>query len=160
MRKTSFSQTIKATALLLFLFCAIGSSAQSTNSKYNKVLADSLGSDDYGMKQYTLVILKAGSATINDKAALDSIFHGHIKNIQRLASMGKLIVAGPLENNAKGYRGIFILNVKTEEEARVLLQTDPAVHAKVLDFELYGWYGSAALPMYLDYHQKVEKKSF
>jgi hypothetical protein len=29
-----------------------------------------------------------------------------------------------------------------------------------LESELYGWYGSAALPMYLPFVEKVEKTSF
>ncbi len=131
-------------------------SAQSGNS-YHKALADSLGSDEYGMKMYVLVILKTGSATF-DKKITDSLFNGHMANIARLASEGKLVVAGPLKQNDKNYRGIFIFNVKTIEEANKLLITDPAVNAKILDSELYEWYGSAALPLYLPYHSKLQKK--
>jgi uncharacterized protein len=40
------------------------------------------------------------------------------------------------------------------------LQTDPTIKAKVLDAELYGWYGSAALPMYLPASEKVNKLNF
>ena len=130
--------------------------AQSSNS-YNKNLADSLGSDDYGMKMYILVVLKTGSASF-DKKTTDSLFDGHMTNMGRLAREGKLIVAGPLKKNDKNYRGIFIFNVKTIEEAKELLLTDAAVKANVLDTELYQWYGSAALPMYLPYHSKVQKK--
>lgn len=148
-------RTIAAFTFLLFSFCA---NAQNTNPKYDKTLADSLGGDDYGMKRYTLVMLKTGSVTINDKQVVDSLFRGHMKNIGRLVSEGKLVVAGPLQKNDKTYRGIFILNVKTTEEAKALLDSDPAVKAGLLDFELYGWYGSSALPMYLNYHDKVEKK--
>ena len=130
--------------------------AQSSNPHYNKTLADSLGGDEYGMKMYVLVILKTGTATL-DKKVTDSLFGGHMANIGRLATEGKLVVAGPLKKNEKNYRGIFIFNVKTLEEAKELLVTDPAVKAKVLDAELFQWYGSAALPMYLPYHSKVEK---
>lgn len=127
---------------------------------YNKALADSLGADPYGMKMYTLVILKTGTADIKEKAVVDSLFGGHMKNIQRLAKEGKMVVAGPLGKNDKTYRGIFILNVKTEAEAKALLETDPAIKAHVLDAEIIPWYGSAALPMYLPYHDKVQKTSF
>lgn len=130
--------------------------AQSSNPHYNKTLADSLGGDEYGMKMYVLVILKTGTATL-DKKVTDSLFGGHMANIGRLATEGKLVVAGPLKKNEKNYRGIFIFNVKTLDEAKELLVTDPAVKAKVLDAELFQWYGSAALPMYLPYHSKVEK---
>ena len=45
-------------------------------------------------------------------------------------------------------------------EAKELLKTDPAVAQKLLDAELFEWYGSAALPVYLKQHEKIEKKSF
>ena len=134
--------------------------AQADNPKYDKALADSLGADDYGMKSYVLVMLKTGSNKIEDKATLDSLFKGHLANIGRLADLGKLVVAGPLKKNDKTYRGIFILNVKTIEEANDLLISDPAVAAKLLDAELYQWYGSAALSEYLKYHDRIEKKKF
>jgi uncharacterized protein YciI len=67
------------------------------------------------------------------------------------------VVAGPIGKNDKAYRGIFILNVKTIEEARELTQTDPSVKAGIFEVELFPWFGSAALPMNLYYTDKVEK---
>lgn len=131
--------------------------AQQDNPNYNKVLADSLGADKYGMKMYMFVILKTGSNTTIDKAKLDGLFRGHMENITKLASSGKLVVAGPFKKNDKSFRGIFILNVKTSAEALELLDKDPAIKAKVLEAEILEWYGSAALPMYLPFHEKVEE---
>ncbi|MBJ6116911.1 hypothetical protein JAO76_01830 [Pontibacter sp. BT310] len=144
----------------LALLCCLGfaANAQTTNPIYNKALADSLGADDYGMKQYVLVILKTGSNTTTDKQKLNELFKGHMDNIGRLAKEGKLVVAGPLGKNDKAYRGIFILNAKTVEEAQKLVETDPAVKARLFDVELYPWYGSAALPTYLENHSKIEKQ--
>ena len=85
--------------LLFFCFSCTILQAQSSNSQYDKVLADSLGGDDYGMKMYTFVILKTGPNPIHDKKIRDSLFAGHMANINRLAAMGKLIVAGPFETN-------------------------------------------------------------
>lgn len=82
---------------------------------------------------------------------------GLLDNINRLVDDGKLIVAGPLGKNDKTYRGIFILTVKTIEEAEALLQTDPAIKEGLLDFELYKWYGSAALPEYLESSDRIWK---
>lgn len=132
--------------------------AQANKPEYDKKLADSLGADEYGMKSYVLVILKTGSNDTKDKVQIDSLFKGHMTNIGRLAEEGKLIIAGPLFKNDKAYRGIFVLNVKTIEEASQLLITDPAIKEKLLDAELYTWYGSAALPVYLDTHKKIEKQ--
>jgi uncharacterized protein YciI len=148
----------KTPVVLVLLFCSLNAFSQAENPKYDKALADSLGADDYGMKPYILVILKTGTNPIDKKEILDSLFKGHINNINRLASLGKLVVAGPLRKNDKSYRGIFILNVKTIEEAKKLIATDPAVKERLLDAELFQWYGSAALPEYLKVHKRIEKK--
>ena len=119
-----------------------------------------MGADDYGMKMYVFVILKTGPVKIEEKQIVDSLFSGHMKNMGDLVQKGKLIVAGPMGKNDKKYEGIFILNVKTIEEANTLLDTDPAIKAKLLEPELYRWYGSAALPLYLKFHDNVKKKDF
>lgn len=146
----------KTISILALVLCHFAGKAQSD---YDEKLAKSLGADDYGMKKYVLAILKSGENKTTDKKITDSLFRGHMDNIIRLSNEGKLTVAGPLGKNDKGYRGIFIFNVATIEEARALVATDPAVQAKVFEIELYQWYGSAALPVYLDTHKKIEKTS-
>lgn len=141
----------------LLCSCAFLLSAQDSTNTYNKSLADSLGADKYGMKNYIFVMLKTGSNTSTDKDKLNQLFRGHMENIGRLAKEGKLVVAGPFKKNDRSYRGIFILNVRTMEEAKALLESDPAIKEKVLDAEMLEWYGSAALPMYLPYHGKIEE---
>jgi len=131
------------------------------NKGFDKKLADSLGADQYGMKSYYLVILKKGKAEINDKAKKSELMKGHMENISKLAKDGKLIVAGPmLEKNQNDYSGIFILDAKTKEEAESLVLTDPSVKSGIFDVEIYQWYGSAALPLYLKSHDKVTKVHF
>jgi uncharacterized protein YciI len=143
--------------IFLALLLAIPLSLKAQSS-YDKKLADSLGADEYGMKKYVLAILKTGTLKTEDKKVTDSLFRGHMSNIERLVKENKLIVAGPLGKNDKTYRGIFILNVPTVEDAQRLVETDPAVKAKIFDVELYQWYGSAALPMYLDASKRISKK--
>ncbi len=144
--------------LFVIILCIPDAQAQNLNTQYDKDLADSLGADDFGMKSYILVVLKTGSYQTTDETILNNLFRGHMDNISRLARMNKLIVAGPLGKNNKNYRGIFVLNVKTREEAKELLETDPAVKAGLFDAELYEWYGSAALPAYLKVHERIEKQ--
>lgn len=151
---------ILKSCLLISACLNVGLTSYCQADKYNKKLADSLGADAYGMKMYVLVILKTGSNKTTNQKLTDSLFKGHLANIGRLAAAGKMIVAGPFEKNDKDYRGIFILNVKTITEASELLKTDPAVYNKLLEPELYEWYGSAALPMYLPYHKTVQKSKF
>ena len=150
-------------SLLTIIFCltlTTLSMGQSENPYYDANLADSLGADDYGMKSYILVILKTGAIQIEDQETVNNIFKGHMENIKRLADIGKLTIAGPLGKNENNYRGIFILNVDNLEEAEELIQTDPAIKEGLLDADLYNWYGSAALPVYLETSKKVSKVNF
>lgn len=151
---------MKIFCIVLFLTISIASPAQKVNPDYDSALAKKLDADDYGMKMYVLVILKTGTNLTDDKKLKDSLFAGHMSNINHMVSINKLIVAGPIEKNEKTYRGIFILDVKTFEEAEKLLENDPAVKEKLLATEMYNWYGSAALPAYLKISDKIWKKGF
>lgn len=131
---------------------------KSANPNYDKALAEKLGADDYGMKSYFFVILKTGKNNTEDKKLRDEIFRGHMNNINRLVDEGKLIVAGPFGKNGKNYRGLFIFqNIKSEEELKEILETDPAIKNDFFDYEIYTWYGSAALPEYLPYSDRIWK---
>jgi uncharacterized protein YciI len=127
------------------------------NPNYDPALAARLGADDYGMKSYVFAILTTGANKSSDQKQISKSFRGHLDNISRLASEGKLVVAGPLGKNDMGYRGIYIFDVKTIEEAEQLVQSDPAITQGFLDVELFQWYGSAALPLYLEPSEKIWK---
>jgi len=149
---------MKAILPLITLLLINGFSlGQSFNPAYDSTLAVSLGADDYGMKKYVLVILKTGTNSTNDKEQIKQLFAGHMSNMEKLVDQGKLIVAGPIGKNEKTYRGIFILNTSTFEEANLLLESDPAIKEKLLEPEFYNWYGSAALPEYLKASDKIWK---
>lgn len=144
---------------LLFVGCATQTIAQNTTPRYNRALADSLGADEYGMKSYIFVILKTGPATEADEQKRAELFRGHMDNIGRLVESSEMIVAGPFGKNDLTYRGLFILDVNSMEKAEALMQTDPAIAAGLFDVELIPWYGSAALPAYIDTHRKIEKSA-
>ena len=130
----------------------------NSNPNYNEELANKLGADDYGMKSYFLVILKTGANTTIDTALINKSFRGHFENINNMVEEGKLIVAGPLGKNEKNYRGIFILNnIDSIEDANEILQNDLAIKNGLLDFDIFAWYGSAALPEYLPISDKIWK---
>jgi uncharacterized protein len=144
---------------LLFLLLthpALAEEAAPT-ATYDAALAQRLGADERGMKLYMMVILTTGPKTDLSDAERNELFAGHMANIGRLADAGKLVVAGPMSKNERGYRGIFVLNVDTEEAAKELLQSDPAVAAGVFAFEAYGWYATAALQETLAIHRRIEK---
>lgn len=145
---------------LVIILSPILVASQETNPNYDIDLATKLGADDYGMKMFVFTILKTGGNKSTNKEARNTAFSGHMKNIDRLVASKKMIVAGPFEKNDKTYRGLFILNVATIEEAKLLLKTDPAIKANYLEVELYEWYGPAALSEYLEASDKVWKIGF
>ena len=130
------------------------------NSNYNETLALKLGGDDYGMKKYCFVLLTTGENLSTDKALRDSCFVGHMTNIKRLVDSGELIVAGPFMSNSEGFRGLFILNVVDPHEAEKLLESDPAIKEGFLTAKVIPWYGSAALPEYLESADQIWRKNF
>lgn len=154
--KINYMRKIILAASLLFAFVA-AIKGQTINPNYDTTLAQALGADDYGMKMYVFVVLKSGDNKTTDKDFINSCFAGHMKNIGRLIEAKQLIVAGPFGKNDNDFRGLFILNVSSIEEAKQLLDTDPAIKADLLRPELYPWYGSAALSEYLQAADKIWK---
>lgn len=151
----------KILSRILFALVAVFSANVSgeeapINEVYDPELAEALGADEYGMKSYVLVTLISGGAKIDDENKVKEAFSGHFANMTRLAEEGKLVLAGPLID-AKPRRGIFIFNVATTEEAEKLVETDPAVKAGLLDYELTRLYSSAALMKVNEIHQSLQK---
>ena len=145
-------------SLMLLLAASLIAAGQEANHEYDSTLARQLGADERGMKTYILVILKTGPADIQDKELRDSLFAGHFANMDRLAAEKKLVLAGPMSSNERQYRGIFLYDVKTLEEAEEFLKDDPTVTSGIFEIELYRWYGSAALPVYLETAEKIRKR--
>ncbi len=143
---------------MLLLASATFCFSQATDSPpaYDAVLAARVGADDYGMKKYVIAFLKSGKTKIEDEAKRNELQKAHLKNIQRLADEGKLVVAGPFLDK-QPIRGIYIFNVSSIEEAKQLTETDPSIQAGTLEMELHPWYGSAALMEVVRIHKTLEK---
>jgi uncharacterized protein YciI len=141
-------------SILAVALAALAASAQST---YDAALAKKLGADEYGMRVYVMAFLKAGPNRDRSPEESRKLQAAHMANINRLAAEGKLVLAGPFEDNGS-LRGIYIFDVKTVAEAEALTKTDPAIQAGSLVMELHPWYGSAALMQVNEVHGKIEKK--
>jgi uncharacterized protein YciI len=143
---------------LAFAVPAEAQSDAASKPVYDAELARKLGADERGMKMFVFCILKTGPKDGEIKGQeRQEIFTGHFTNINRLANEGKLALAGPFGKNDRTYRGLYIFNVATIEEAEKLVILDPAVKAGVFVPELTLWYGSAALLATNDIHKKIEK---
>ena len=96
--------------------------------------------DEYQMKSYFMVFLKAGPNRSQDSVTTSKLMEGHLNNIERLMKEKKMVLAGPFLDDGM-YKGIFILDVATLDEAQKLLSSDPAIKAGRLDYEIHPWYG-------------------
>ena len=91
------------------------------------------------MERYSLVILRrpANAPTNLDAAALQ---RQHIGHLQAMARAGKLVVAGPFDDQTDPrMRGLCIYRTSIDE-ARRLAQDDPAVKAGRLEVEVLSWW--------------------
>jgi uncharacterized protein YciI len=128
----------------------------SPKPAYEPELAKRLGADERGMRNYVLAILRTGPANITDKDERAKLFAGHFGMINRLAGEGKLSVAGPLDDPKGEYRGIYVFNVPTIEEAQKLTETDPSIKAGIFKVEFIKWYASAALMEVTNIHNRIQ----
>lgn len=104
----------------------------------SQVIAQEDEKPKYEMKTYQMVFLFKGPNRNQDSTEAMRIQEAHLANIQRLADEGKLIVAGPFLDD-KDLRGIFIFDSESEKEVRALVETDPAIIAGRLRYEVHPW---------------------
>lgn len=90
------------------------------------------------MTAYLAFLVRGEKWTPEKTPQTEEIQKGHMANINRLAEMKKLVVAGPFGDNGT-LRGIFVFRVASMEEARALTLTDPAVQAGRLALDLHPW---------------------
>lgn len=125
--------------------------------QYHPDLAKALGADESGMRSYVLVILKTGPNKVADPVARTKMFQEHFANMERLAAEKKLAFAGPLDG-VEGRRGIFILATDDIEQAKSYVATDPVIVQGEMVAEYHKLFGSAALMMVNDSHNRIRKK--
>ncbi|TAK63763.1 MAG: hypothetical protein EPO24_03910 [Bacteroidetes bacterium] len=94
--------------------------------------------EKYEMRTYYMVFLYKGANRTHDSVTAAKIQEGHLANIGRLHKEGKLCIAGPFLDDTD-LRGIFILTVDSLEEAKKMCDTDPAVIAGRLRYEVRPW---------------------
>ncbi len=131
--------------------------AEQQKGSFDPVLAEQYGADEYGMKKYVFAFLKRGPNQDLDSVQKAELQMAHLRNINRMAEEGKLVLAGPFFGN-DDLRGIYVFNVGSLAEAEELTGTDPSIQAGLLTMELKEWYGSAALLGVNEIHESLMKK--
>jgi uncharacterized protein YciI len=147
---------IRCLTIVALVMLAAVAHAQD-NPNFDPALAQKAGADERGMRGYVLVILKTGPTRVPDGAERNEMFQGHFANIRRLGAEGKLVLAGPLDG-VDGWRGLYIFATPDIDEAKKLVATDPVVMKGEMVPEFHKYYGTAALMLLNDLHDKVGKK--
>lgn len=124
---------------------------------FNQELADKYGADEYGMKMYVMAFLKSGPNRDYSDEEGKELQKAHMDNMDVLIKENKLVLAGPFGGDSE-FRGIYIFNTNSIDEARAWTETDPAIKAGSLEMELLPWYGSAAVMAIKDLHGQIAKK--
>jgi uncharacterized protein YciI len=159
MRSSFRVAAIVAAGLFFSTFAHGQTSTETIKPKFDAELAKLVGADDHGMKHYVLVILKTGPNKVPVGKERDDMFKGHFANINRLSAEGKLALAGPFDG-VDGWRGLFIFAVNDIEEARKYVAADPVIIKGEMIAEYHKYYGSAALMLVKEAHDRIAEKSF
>lgn len=134
-----------------------GAPDESGSPAFDAELAAELGADDYGMRRYVMVMLKAGERRDQDAETVAELQRGHMANMRRLSESGHLVLAGPFIDGGER-RGVFVFAVDSVEAAKELTASDPAIRAGRLEAEYWPWYGSAALMRLGELHERIARE--
>jgi len=93
------------------------------------------------MELLYLGLLRRGSTwTLEATPEVEALQEAHLANIERMrCSSGELLVAGPFGDDGD-LRGVNIFRVASLKDAIALTDSDPAVQAGRLKFELHPWW--------------------
>ncbi len=151
--------------LLIFSLASWGCSTKEPQKKnlvhaeYDEALANQLGADQYGMKNYIVCFLKPGKLKIISQDTHNKIKSENKEFIRQLVKNGHLVMLGHFTEN-KSFRMQLVLNVSTVKDAQELVSELPKVKEGLLIPEFTPWYGPAALAELKSIHNKISKTTF
>ena len=90
---------------------------------------------------YAVFIYYPGSNWQQGKSIFEQALEGHASYMSKLEQEGILRIGGAFTNSA-GAMGI--LNVDTFEQAKALVQQDPAIQNKIMKADIHPWQPSVA----------------
>lgn len=91
-------------------------------------------------KQFCVRLYKAGPNRNQPPDEAENIQKEHLRYLWQLRAEGKLLLSGPIMDDAE-LQGIAIFETTDKEEVKRLCEADPAVKAGRLVYEIYHWFG-------------------
>lgn len=126
-------------ALLALIASPTQAQAPDSEAKKEAAAAAQTKMPQFELETYQLGFLRKGpNHGTGTKEEAEKIQAGHMANIEKMATDGKLFAAGPMMDNGD-LRGIFIFRNISPTEAQALAAADPAVKAGRLKLDLMPW---------------------
>jgi len=126
-------------AMMLLIIFSFNANAQTEKKSADTTKAKPKSPAEK-IKQFWFVLLKTGPKKDIDSATRSQLFMGHMANMERLYYDGILKIAGPFGKNDFSWRGIFVFDCETKEEAEKIVTSDPAVAAGLFAVDIVPWY--------------------
>jgi uncharacterized protein YciI len=95
----------------------------------------------YKMTTFYLCLLVTPASPARPPADVAQLQLDHLANLRRIMEGGKGVIAGPVDGEGR-LRGILVLRVDSVDEARAMVDTDPAVKAGQLAVEIHPWFAA------------------
>jgi len=135
--------------LLLFVLLLVSACIERIE-RTARTQADTLTAAEphYEMITYYLVMLHRGPKwTAKITPETEELQRQHLAHINHMAETGDLALAGPFleQTGVKALAGLFIFKVESIQAAKELTESDPAVKAGRLVYEIYPWMGPSTL---------------
>ena len=131
---------------LLLAYSSLSSQAQLNDEGFEYFEYED-GDTTYMMKKYFLVVYTSGPNRNQSVEEANKLQAAHLAHQGKMAEDKKLCVAGPMGDDGD-WRGILILNVPNEEEAKSLIENDPMIKAGRLNYILKPWWGAVGTALY------------
>lgn len=129
------------TVLLMSLLPFVGQAQSQIDEEGFPSFSYTEGDTTYHMRQYVLVLLKAGENRSQSTEEAAEIQKGHLAHLAKMEELGFLVMAGPLGDSDE-LRGICVYNVNSVEKVRELVDQDPAIKAGRLVAEIHPWWAA------------------
>jgi uncharacterized protein YciI len=94
----------------------------------------------FTMTKYYLTLLKRGPKSVDvSKPEGRKLLMEHLSNVRKMVAAGTFLAAGPFEGKGE-LEGIFVVAAGSPEEAKTIVEADPAIKAGDLTAEIHPWY--------------------
>lgn len=153
--------------LAIFASCSSGqhksdvsdSNKAQAEMGYDAELAQQLGADEYGMRQYVLCLLNIGVKKLMASEDFKKVEEAHLQYMEKLVAEGKVVLAGPMTKPNK-FSGLLVFNAGSIEEVKALMEKDPKVKEKLIIPEYELWTSSAAIMQLNGTHKRIAQKNW